>query len=966
MAANQYITKQLERTLRKRLEGELRVDKGSRALYTTDASNYRQIPLGVVIPRSVEDIIQTHKICSQYGIPILSRGAGTSVAGQSCNAALVIDFSRHINRILDVDPQKRLAHIEPGLVLDDLRERADEFGLTFGPDPATHSRCTLGGMIGNNSCGVHSVMAGTTVQNVHSLDVLCYDGLRMHVGATSEEELQHIIREGGRRSEIYHRLRDLRDKYGDLVRERFPKIPRRVSGYNLDWLLPENNFHLARALVGTEGTCVTILKASVELIQNPRQRILIALAYVDIYRACEDVSPIMEFKPIGFEGLDGHFIRNMKKKGFLSRQVQLLPEGNGWLLVEFGADSTEEVLSRARGLIEVLQKRPKAPVARLYQNIEQMKEIWSIRESAVGASTFVPGEDDNYPGWEDAAVPPEQLGPYLRDLCRLYEKYHYQGVLYGHFGEGCVHTRINFDLRSSEGLKRFRSFMYEAADLVVAYGGSLSGEHGDGQARAELLPKMFGDELVQAFREFKAIWDPYGKMNPGKVVDANLLDQNIRSLKIHDKYGQNLDFQYPQDDGNFSRAMLRCIGIAKCRNKRGGSMCPSYMATMEEKYSTRGRARLLYEMIQGDLIKDGWKSKAIKASLDLCLSCKACKSECPVGVDIATYKGEFLSHYYRKRLRPLHAYVFGLIHWWARVACQRPRLANFFTQKPFVSRAIKVLAGIAPERRIPPFALRTFQKEFNARVSSDDGKPQVMVWPDTFHNHFQPEVLHAAVEVLRAVGYNVLVPEGSLSTGRPLYDYGMLKTAKRVLRNLISTLKPKIDQDIALIVLEPSSASVLRDEMMSLFPTDEVARRLSERTFLLCEFLDQRASTFEFPKLRRETVIHGHCHHKAITGMNAQVRVLSRMGLNVELLDSGCCGMAGAFGFKKGNYALSMDIGEKGPFPAIRNLPYDTLIVCDGFGCREQIFQGTGRHALHVAQVIQLAFREGKKLNIRI
>jgi Fe-S oxidoreductase len=520
-------------------------------------------------------------------------------------------------------------------------------------------------------------------------------------------------------------------------------------------------------------------------------------------------------------------------------------------------------------------------------------------------------------------------------------------------------VRISFDLQSAEGIKAFRSFLYDGADLVLRFGGTLSGEHGDGQAKAELLPKMYGPELVQAFGEFKHIWDPEGKMNPGKVVDAYRLDQNLRLGAQNDPPSLQTHFQFPADRYSFAHATVRCIGVSRCRRPSGGTMCPSFMVTREEQHSTRGRARLLFEMLQGNPIQ-GWKSEAVKDALDLCLACKGCKGDCPVQVDMATYKAEFLSHYYQGRLRPQTAYTLGLIYWWARLAARMPAAANLFTQTPFLREIAKATAGVDPRRRIPAFAPQTFKQWFAARPVHNEGRPPVILWPDTFNNHFHPETAKAAVEVLEAAGYQVLVPAQSLCCGRPLYDYGMLDLAKRLLCRILETLRPQIQAGIPVIGLEPSCAAVFRDELTNLLPHDQDAQRLRKQTYLLSEFLTQKATGFRLPLLQRSAAVHGHCHHKAIMGMKDEQAVLQQLGLNYTVLDSGCCGMAGSFGFERGeHYQVSMQCGERVLLPAVRGATPDTLVIADGFSCREQIAQGTDRHALHLAEVIQLALRDG-------
>jgi FAD/FMN-containing dehydrogenase len=673
----------LESALKRQLRGEVRFDSSSRALYATDGSNYRQVPVGVVLPRDGDDVIAAISISREYGAPILCRGAGTSLAGQCCNVAVVLDFSRYMAKILEIDPVRRIARVQPGVVLDQLRNAAEKHHLTFAPDPASHDRCTLGGMIGNNSCGVHSVMAGKTDDNIEELEILTYDGLRTRVGPTGDAERESIIREGGRRSQIYARLTALRDKHADLVRQRYPNIPRRVSGYNLNYLLPENGFQVARALVGSEGTCVTVLESTCRLVESPPERVLLVIAWPDIYQCADHVPEIMAHRPIGLEGIDDLLVEYTRRKGINSEGLALLPQGGGWLLVEFGANTRQEAEGQASRLMENLSRAPNPPQMHLFTDKQMAKRVWEVRESSLGVISYVPGEALTWEGWEDSAVAPEKLGNYLRDLRKLMDSYGYRGTLYGHFGHGCVHNRMNFDLETREGIAHYRKFVEEAADLVVSYGGSLSGEHGDGQARAELLPKMFGPELVEAFREFKSIWDPEWKMNPGKVVQPYRLDENLRLGAGYQPWDPQTHFKFPQDQGSLAHATLRCVGVGKCRRDEGGVMCPSFRVTREEEHSTRGRAHLLWEMAKGDVIQDGWHSEEVKSSLDLCLSCKGCKSDCPVGVDVATYKAEFLSHYYEGRLQPRNAYAFGNIDIWARLASNAPGLVNLATQLPF-------------------------------------------------------------------------------------------------------------------------------------------------------------------------------------------------------------------------------------------------------------------------------------------
>jgi FAD/FMN-containing dehydrogenase/Fe-S oxidoreductase len=965
-ALSQEVVHALEGELRRSIDGEVRFDDGSRALYATDGSNYRQVPIGVVVPKSVEDVIQTISLAHRYQAPILARGGGTSLAGQCCNVAVVMDFTKYLGNVLKIDTQSKLGTVQPGCVLDRLREAAAPHGLTFGPDPATHSHCALGGMLGNNSCGIHSLISRNagfglrTSDNTHELEIVTYDGLRLRVGPTPPEMLESIIQQGGRRGELYAQLKAFRDKYANAIRQRFPQLPRRVSGYNLDELLPEKGFHLARALVGSESTLVTILEATLHLVPAPKVRSLLVLGYPDIYQACRHLTPILDLHPTGLEGLDHLLFQWVQQRGDKPDAIQLMPPGYGFLLVEFGGDSKQDSDDQARRCMEMLKREKDAPSMKLFDNPHEEQLIWEVREGGLGSTAWVPGHPDNWPGWEDSAVAPEQVGDYLREFRDLLDKYGYQASLYGHFGQGCVHCRISFDLYTARGIAQYRAYLDEAADLVAKYGGSLSGEHGDGQSRAELLPKMFGPELVESFREFKRIWDPHGLMNPGKVVDPYPITSNLRLGSDYHPPEPTTHFHYPGDQHSFARAALRCVGVGNCRRDSGGVMCPSYMVTREEKHSTRGRARLLWEMLNGEVINDGWRSEEVKDALDLCLACKGCKSDCPVSVDMATYKAEFLSHYYEGRLRPRHAYAMGWIYWWARLASLAPAVANFVSGTPLLSGIFKWLGGIDSRRQVPKFAPQTFRQWFERRRPKNVGQQQVMLWPDTFNNHFHPHTAQAAVEVLETLGYQVTLPQRQLCCGRPLYDFGMLDTAKQLLRETLDVLRPALRASVPIVVLEPSCFAVFHDELENLFPSDEDANRLKRQTSLLADFLLQH-SDYEPPRLQAPALAQAHCHHRSVGSFDGEAEILKRMGIECQVPEKGCCGMAGSFGFEAGeHYDVSQACGERALLPAVRRAAGDTLIVADGFSCREQIEQGTGRRAMHLAEVLQLAMREGR------
>ena len=957
----------LAAALQRAIAGEVRFDPGARAAYAADASNYRQVPIGVVLPRSVDDVVAAMAVCREHGVPVLARGGGTSQCGQGVNVAVVIDCSKYLDRVLAVNAIARVARVEPGVVCDALREAAEREGLTFGPDPATHSRCTLGGMIANNSCGPHSVMAGKTVENIEALEVLTYDGARFWCGPTSEAELAEIIARRGRQSEIYTRLRALRDRYAELIRAKFPKIKRRVSGYNLDQLLPENEFNVARALVGSEGTCALTLQAVATLVKSPRHRVLLIAGFADIYLAGDAVPRVLAANPIACEGLDEKIIGGLRERGLRLTDIALLPEGRAWLMVEFGGDSTGEALERARAL-ERDFAADRAIACNVVDDRVLMNRIWGIRETGASATALALGGrgPDPVVGWEDAAVDPLRLGDYLREFQALVDRCGYRTSLYGHFGDGCIHARITFDLRTPQGLRTWRGFLGDAAQLVVKYGGSISGEHGDGQAKAEFLPAMYGPQLMAAFREFKAIWDPEDRMNPGKLVSAKggvlRVDENLRLGPEYKPVTLATRFAFSDEAGEgFTRATEHCIGMGKCRAKSGGTMCPSYRATGEERYSTRGRARMLQEMLRGEVIADGWQNEDLREALEWCLGCKGCRSDCPTHTDMASWKAEFLSHYHETRPRGREAFAMGRIGEWAPLAASAPFLANALTRLPGLASLAKLAAGIAQPRRIPRFARKTFRAQFEETILARrdpvrrDGARRgdlAILWPDTFNNHFRPQTALAAESVLDAAGWRVELPRKGLCCGRPYYDFGMLDRARESLAAVLDALGPQIDAGVPVVVIEPGCHSVFRDELLKLFPGNPRAAALSKLAVGLAEFLQQREWRPPAAVGPRRALLHGHCHQKALSGIDAESAMLRAAGFEVDAPDTGCCGMAGAFGMKPAYYEASRAIGEAVLLPKVRAAGSETLVVANGFSCREQIEQLGGRETLHLAEVL--------------
>ncbi|MGH3614010.1 MAG: FAD-binding and (Fe-S)-binding domain-containing protein [Pseudonocardia sp.] len=982
--------------------GSVRFDRATRAMYSADASNYRRVPIGVVAPRDTADVEATLAACRAHDVPVLSVGARTSIAGQAVNTAVVLDFTRHLNRVVEIDPDARTARVQPGLVLDDLRDAARPHGLTFGPDPSTHNRCTLGGMIGNNACGAHSVAWGKTVDNVRALDVLTYRGERLELsrgepasGAQSGEPASAAPSgepASGAQSKVVADLLALRDRITGDVRAGFPDLTRRVSGYNLDQLLPENGFDLAKALVGTEGTCVAVLEATVGLVESPPARALAVLGFPDAYLAADHVVAVRELAPLTIEGMDAGLIAALRASNPLERASRVLPEGGGWLYVETGGATRAEAEAAAHRVARVMARYGATSI--VVSDPVRMKQLWRIREDGAGILTRSPDGGEAWPGWEDAAVPPERFGSYLREFDALLAKHQRRGAYYGHFGDGCLHVRIDFDLLTKAGIAGFRSFVEDAADLAVAHGGSLSGEHGDGVARAELLPRMFPPEIIRAFEGFKAIWDPDGRMNPGRVVRPAKLDEDLRLFVGMPTLRDEPELAFAHDHGSFARATRRCVGVGKCVTATGGVMCPSYRAIGEEMHSTRGRARLLFEMASREVITGGWRSPEVAEALDLCLSCKGCKRDCPVGVDMAAYKTEFLAQRYRGRVRPASHYSMGALPRWLRLVARLPARVvdalNAAARGPLAVVA-KRLGGIAPERAVPPIARRPFTRapapgprcstlkpnpvikgerslmdlvgrrpaldqragSSSGRAGGSAGRGRVLLWPDTFTNHFDPGIATGAVAVLGSLGYAVELPPRAVCCGLTWTSTGQVDAARRVLRRSLRTIEPWLAAGVPVVGLEPSCTAALRSDAPELLPDEPLVAALASgvRTFaeMLALHLDELSSAVV--TAGQKALVQVHCHQHAEIGFDDDAAVLAALGVEAVVLDSGCCGLAGNFGFEKGHYTVSMACAERVLLPAVRAAAPDVAVLADGFSCRTQLRQAGTREPVHLAEL---------------
>ncbi|WP_051835900.1 FAD-binding and (Fe-S)-binding domain-containing protein [Streptomyces sp. NRRL WC-3549] len=935
--------------------GEVADDAGRRAQYSADASNYRQIPLVVVFPRQRRHVLNALAVCRSLGVPVTARGAGTSTSGQAVGPGVVLDFSRSFNRLLALDPQARTATVQPGVVLDDLQSAASDHGLLFGADPSTHSRCTLGGMIGNNACGSHSLAWGRTADNVLELDVVTYRGTVVRLGEMTRREIDEAVAQDDDRGRLIAALHRLAQNNLAELRTELGRFPRQVSGYALEHLLPEHRFNLARALVGSEGTLAVILSATVRLVTPPPARALVVLGFQDACAAADAVPALLEHGPLALEGLD-HALTDIVTRPETRETIDTLPTAQAWLFAELGG-TTRELPQRARALAEAARQTTGFTGAEVITDASRARRLWRIREDGAGLATRLPDGSEAWPGWEDAAVPPERLGSYLRKFTQLLGQHGLQGAVYGHFGEGCLHVRIDFDFTTEEGTAVFRAFVTDAAELVAAHGGSLSGEHGDGQARSELLPLMYGPGIITLFEEFKNIWDPDNGLNPGMIVRPLPMDGNLRISPHRTPLPLATVFPFHADDGDFAKATRRCVGVGKCRTTahRGDVMCPSYRVTRDEKDSTRGRARLLYEMTQGEVITDGWRSTEVRDALDLCLSCKGCSVDCPVGVDVATYKSEFLHHHYKGRVRPASHYTMGWLPLLSRPAARMPRLVNALTSSR-LAPLVKRLGGIAPQRAVPRFADETFLTWFRRRTPGGDGRHgPVVLWVDSFNNHFTPDVLKDGVAVLEDAGFRVQVPDGTQCCGLTWITTGQLGIARRIARRTTAALAPAVADGVPVVGLEPSCTAALKTDLPELLDGDDDARALALATTTLAELLVHRAPDWQPPRVDTSSISQTHCHQHATSGFGADSALLRRMGVDNTVLESGCCGLAGNFGFERGHYEVSVAAGEQVLLPAVRAAASDTHVLADGFSCRTQIAQQTDRAGTHLAQLIARA-----------
>jgi FAD/FMN-containing dehydrogenase/Fe-S oxidoreductase len=937
--------------LRSAVAGDVDDSTRRRAEYSTDASNYRVVPAVVVFPRDVDDLLATAEVGRRTGTPVTIRGGGTSVAGNAVGPGIVLDTSRHLDQVISLDPHARTAVVQPGTVLDTLQAAAGPHGLRFGPDPSTHARCTLGGMIGNNACGPHAVAYGRTADNVLELDVVDGTGRRFTAGNDA----------AGTGTVTVPGLPDLVGTQLATLRTELGRFGRQVSGYSLEHLLPERGGDLAKALVGTEGSCALVLGATVALVEVAPAQALVVLAYPDMATAADAVPGLLGHAPLAVEGIDARLVEVVRRhKG--GAAVPDLPPGGGWLLVEVGGSTPGEALAAATRLAaDGATSR-----LRVVANGPEATALWRIREDGAGLAGRTATGAQAWPGWEDAAVPPERLGDYLRAFEALMREHGLDGLCYGHFGDGCVHVRL--DLPLEEHPQRLRPFLFAAAELVAGYGGSLSGEHGDGRARSELLPVMYSAEAIAAFAAFKALLDPDDLLNPGILVRPRAVDDDLRRPAAQPlmRSRRPAGLALHEDGGDLTKAVHRCVGVAKCRadtSAAGGFMCPSFLATRDEKDSTRGRARVLQELTNGSLVTEGFRSPEVLEALDLCLSCKACGADCPAGVDMAAYKAEVLHHAYRGRLRPVNHYTLGQLPRWARLAGVAPRTINAALRPRAVRRLVLRAGGMDPRRGIPAFAPITLRRSLRGRridhppVGTPGGAPPVLLWADSFTDAFCPAAGHATVRVLEAAGYRVFVPSGRACCGLTWISTGQLDGARARLRETLAVLAPFVLAGIPIVGIEPSCTAVLRQDLPELLPDDGRSGPVSKAVRTLAEFLTEQpgrldSPRWEAPRLDEVRLIaQPHCHQHAVMGFQTDLRLLRAAGAQVQVL-AGCCGLAGNFGMERGHYDVSVAVAERALLPALRQAEPGTLLLADGFSCRTQADQLAGRSGLHLAELL--------------
>ncbi|MBM3941422.1 MAG: FAD-binding protein [SAR202 cluster bacterium] len=949
---------ELAQELRKRVSGEVRFDPFSRVLYSTDASIYQMEPVGVVIPRSVDDVQAVVEVARDAQVPVLPRGGGTGLAGQTVNHAIVIDFSKYLHQVLEVNREEHWARVQPGIVLEQFNRQMLPHNLQYAPDPTTANRACVGGGIGNNTCGAHSVIYGKTLDHIQELDVVLADASRTHFRPMTAPELESKLSGAGLESDIYRGVRRIAREVQAEIEARYPKILRRVSGYNLDEFLSDSPFNLTRMVVGSEGTLCVVTEAKVNLVPRPTMTALSVLHFADIFQASEATVQVLKHGPSSIEIMDKMILDRCRESLGQSRNLTFIEGDPGAILVvEFYGESQEELTRKLNDLKADMARQRLGYAAVGILDRAGQATVWNVRKGGLGLLMSTRGDAKPIPFVEDPAVDPEKLGPFVRRFDEIVRAHNTSAGYYGHASVGCLHIRPLVSLKDPEGVAKMVSIGDQISDLVKEFGGSMSGEHGDGIVRGVWTQKMFGGVLYQSFRDLKKTFDPNGIMNPGKIIDCPPMTENLRyGPQYHAQpIGAHLDFSL---DGNFAGAVEMCNGMGACR-KLEGTMCPSFMVTRDEEHSTRGRANLLRAAMSGRLPQDAMSSERLYQALDLCLECKACKSECESGVDMAKLKYEFLSNYHQSHAMPLRTKLMAHINRLNRLGSSLAPVSNWGAASPLGKLVSSALLGVHPKRKLPPFARQTLPKWFGSRRGAPQASAAqgtVALFNDTFMNYNYPQVGKAAVELLEAVGFQVVLANGQCC-GRPMISKGLLDEAAAHARHNVDLLYNLVQQGIPIIGCEPSCLLTFRDEYPE-FVKDEKARAVAQNSFLIDEFLvrlkGQGKLDLPFTDLPKKVLFHGHCHQKSLVGAASSLQAL-RLPPNyqVELINAGCCGMAGSFGFEKEHYDVSMQIGALSLFPAIAAKEPDWEVAVMGVSCRQQVEQGTGRRARHLVEVLR-------------
>jgi len=950
-------TSQLIEELQNNIYGEVKFDELTRLLYSTDASIYQMTPIGVVIPKNTDDVSATIEIAHKNSVPILPRGGGTSLAGQTVGNAIVIDFSKYMREIIEINTDEKWVRTQPGIVLDELNRQIKKYNLMFTPDPSTSNRGNVGGAIGNNSCGAHSIIWGKTSDNIIDIQAILSNGEHAKFGPITEKEFNDLSMEESLEGKIYETLLSVTNDHRAEIVDRYPNIQRRVGGYNLDHLASNESLNMAEFLVGSEGTLIAVTEAKLKLVDIPKHKGLSVLHFNDLIESMEATVDILDLNPAAIEHIGNSIITQTRQNLSYSRISNFIDGNpNSLLVVEFIGDTEKEVADQLAKLQSRAKQRKLGYSTLSVTSPEEQSKVWAVRKAGLGLLMSKPGDSKPLPFVEDTAVSPEKLPQFIQRFDQIVKDNKTEADYYGHASVGCLHIRPLVNLKTDTGIQQMKDISDAICDLVIEFGGSLSGEHGDGLVRSHLNEKVFGSTIYDAFRKVKNAFDPKGLMNPGKIVDSSPMEKNLRIDPNYSTQTIPTGFSYSRE-GGFAKALEMCNGQGACR-KLDGTMCPSYMATRDEEHSTRGRATALRSAISGDLPLESLTSSRMHQVLDLCLECKGCKSECPSGVDMAKLKYDFLNLYHKKNGQTLRNHIFGNIALLSKLGSITTPISNWVLQSPLMKELLEKYAGIDKRREMPRFSKTTFIQWYKSRNSHlEQPRGKVVLFPDTFTNYNHPEIGKSAVKLLEALGYEVEIPDVKCC-GRPMLSSGMMDKAKKHVRYNIKSLYTHVSQGKKLIGLEPSCILGFLDDFNDLVDeeTREMGLLIAKNTMLIEEFVlfaIENGSSIDFKNPPETIAFHGHCHQKAMIGTDPALKTLQLLpGTEISEINSGCCGMAGSFGFEKEHFDISNQIGERELLPVIRNSSKETSIVSEGVSCRQQIFSGTGKESHHLVEIL--------------